>query len=174
MEKKKNVELKRELGLISASSVIIGTMIGSGIFVSPTAVLKYSGSVGLCLIIWAISAIVCFLGELIDDLIVYFFFKKLFLGALAFAELGAVVPRSGSEYAFFTDSFGPLNKFWGPLPAFIYAFLMVLLIRPCSVTIVTLTSAEYLVEFIKHFICFDENYNIILLKRLIAIIEICK
>lgn len=62
-EKNKVVELKRELGLISASSVIIGTMIGSGIFVSPTAVLKYSGSVGLCLIIWGISAIVCFLGN---------------------------------------------------------------------------------------------------------------
>lgn len=57
------VELKRELGLISASSMIVGTMIGSGIFVSPTAVLKYSGSVGLCLIIWGVSAVVCFLGS---------------------------------------------------------------------------------------------------------------
>lgn len=97
-----------------------------------------------------------------------------FLGALAFAELGAVVPRSGSEYAFFTDSFGPLHKFWGPLPAFVYAFIMVLLVRPCSVTIVTLTSAEYLVEFVAYFICFDEDFDIIWLKRLIAIIEVCK
>lgn len=85
-----------------------------------------------------------------------------------------MVPRSGSEYAFFTDSFGQMHKFWGPLPAFMYAFLMVLIVRPCSVTIVILTSAEYLVEFIANFICFDEEFDIMWLKRVIAIIEICK
>lgn len=85
-----------------------------------------------------------------------------------------MVPRSGSEYAFFTDSFGPLHKFWGPLPAFIYAFLSVLLIRPASIAVVILTSAEYLVDFVAHFICFDESFDKIWLKRLIAIIELCK
>lgn len=62
-KQEKVVELRRELGLLSASSLIVGTMIGSGIFVSPTAVLKYSGSVGLCLVIWAVSAVVCFAGN---------------------------------------------------------------------------------------------------------------
>lgn len=61
--KPETVQLKREIGLFSATSFIVSTMIGSGIFISPTAVLKYSGSVGLCLIIWAAAAVVCFLGN---------------------------------------------------------------------------------------------------------------
>lgn len=56
------VELKRQVGLFSASSLIISLMIGSGIFVSPTAVLKYSGSLGLCLIMWAVTGLISLLG----------------------------------------------------------------------------------------------------------------
>lgn len=56
------VKLKRELGLFSAVNLILGVMIGSGIFVSPAAALEHSGSVGLCLIIWTLSGIISLLG----------------------------------------------------------------------------------------------------------------
>lgn len=59
----KDVGLKRNIGLLSAVNIIIGVMIGSGIFISPTAALHYSGSVGMCLIIWALCGIVSLLGE---------------------------------------------------------------------------------------------------------------
>lgn len=59
------MEMKRKIGLFSASNFIIGTIIGSGIFISPYSVLKYSGSVGLCLIIWAVAGVICLLGKLI-------------------------------------------------------------------------------------------------------------
>lgn len=56
------VKLKRELGLFSAINLILGVMIGSGIFVSPAAALLYSGSVGLCLVIWTLSGVISLLG----------------------------------------------------------------------------------------------------------------
>lgn len=83
-----------------------------------------------------------------------------------------MIPRSGGQYAFFTDSFGPLHNFWGPIPAFVYAFTEVLISQPCGIAIVALTSAEYLVEALLYVICIEGDT--IWLKRLIAIMEISK
>ncbi|XP_059476112.1 b(0,+)-type amino acid transporter 1-like [Neocloeon triangulifer] len=119
------VQLRRELGLWSAVSLIVGVMIGSGIFVSPTSALERSGSVGLCLIIWAVCGGISL------------------LGALAFAELGAVVPRSGAEYAYFIEAFGKLHPFWGPLPSFVCAWVYVMVLRPAEVAVIVLTFSQY-------------------------------
>lgn len=86
--------------------------------------------------------------------------------------MGAVVPRSGGEYAFFTEAFGSLHKFWGPLPAFVFSFVYILLLQPCAAAIVTLTSAEYLVESVLSLVCIQANT--LWLKRIIAIAEISK
>lgn len=76
MEKKvpdaEEVGLKRGIGLMGAVNIIIGVMIGSGIFVSPTDALKYSGSMGFCLVVWTVCGVISL------------------LGALCFAELGTV------------------------------------------------------------------------------------
>lgn len=82
-EEKTDVGLKQNIGLLAAVNIIIGVMIGSGIFVSPTAALKYSGSVGLCLVIWAVCGIVSLLGKWLNllnssillnkDLIIFIF-----------------------------------------------------------------------------------------------------
>ncbi|KAI5636768.1 amino acid permease domain-containing protein [Phthorimaea operculella] len=123
-----SVKLKRELGLFSAVNLILGVMIGSGIFVSPSSALKYSGSVGLCLIIWIISGIISL------------------LGALSFAELGTVVAKSGGEYAYIQEAFGKMHKFWGPLPAFSCAWIYVVILRPAEVAIIVMTCAEYSIQ----------------------------
>lgn len=101
------VGLKREMGLMAAINVIIGVMIGSGIFISPQAALQYSGSIGACLLVWVACGVISL------------------LGALCFAELGTVVPRSGAEYAYLIEAFAKTDKFWGPLPSFVCAWVYV-------------------------------------------------
>ncbi|XP_044014885.1 b(0,+)-type amino acid transporter 1-like isoform X2 [Aphidius gifuensis] len=103
-------------------------IIGSGIFVSPTTALKESGSIGSCLIIWAACGFLSF------------------LGALAFAELSTVVPRSGAEYAYLIEAFGPLHKYTGRLPAFICSWICVFLLRPAEVAVIILTFSEYFIQ----------------------------
>ncbi|KAJ8931213.1 hypothetical protein NQ314_015910 [Rhamnusium bicolor] len=74
-------------------------------------------------------------------------------GALSYAELGTLVPRSGSEYAYFMDSFGPLHKFWGNLPSFVYSWIMIVIIRPAEVAVIVLTFSEYLCQPILNIFC---------------------
>lgn len=120
--------MKREMGLLAAINVIIGVMIGSGIFISPQAALQYSGSIGACLVVWVACGIISL------------------LGALCFAELGTIVPRSGAEYAYLIEAFAKTNKFWGPLPSFVCAWVYVVVLRPAEIAVIILTFAEYLIQ----------------------------
>lgn len=101
---------------------------GSGIFISPSGALERSGSVGLCLVVWAVCGLISL------------------LGALAFAELGTVVPKSGGEYSYFLEAYGKLHPFWGPLPAFICSYIYILILRPAEVAVICLTFAEYVLQ----------------------------
>lgn len=56
------VKLQRQLGLFSAVNLILGVMIGSGIFVSPASALEHTGSPALCIIIWTVSGVISLLG----------------------------------------------------------------------------------------------------------------
>lgn len=66
-ETKKNdaVKLQRSMGLFSAVNVILAVMIGSGIFISPSSALMYSGSVGMTLVVWALCGVISLLGKCI-------------------------------------------------------------------------------------------------------------
>ena len=57
-------QLKRELGLFDGAAIIIGIIVGSGIFVSPKGVLLYAGSVGMSMMVWVMSGIMCLIGAL--------------------------------------------------------------------------------------------------------------
>ncbi|XP_072000245.1 b(0,+)-type amino acid transporter 1-like [Engystomops pustulosus] len=114
------IHLKRELGLISAVSMIAGTMIGSGIFMSPQWVLYYMGSPGASLCIWAACGLLAM------------------LGALSYAELGTVIQESGGEYIYILRNVGSL-------PAFLLAYTSVIVVRPAGIAGVSLGFAEYVV-----------------------------
>lgn len=63
------VHLRREIGLLPAGSLIIGTVVGSGIFIAPKGVLMNSGSVGLSLLVWALCGVLSLFGETLEVII---------------------------------------------------------------------------------------------------------
>ncbi|MEE6476906.1 hypothetical protein FKM82_011268 [Ascaphus truei] len=115
-----NIHLKRELGLFSAVSLIAGTMIGSGIFMSPEWVLRNMGSPGSSLLIWAACGLLAM------------------LGALSYAELGTVIKESGGEYIYILRNFGTF-------PAFLLAYTTVIVVGPAGIAAISLSFAEYVV-----------------------------
>ena len=112
------VGLERKLGLFSGISLIVGTMIGSGIFASPRYVMENSGSVGLTLIVWSLCGLLAM------------------FGALSYAELGTMIPLSGAEYAYLLHAFGPL-------PAFLFSWTAVIVLKPSLVAIICLAFGAY-------------------------------
>ncbi|XP_054586143.2 b(0,+)-type amino acid transporter 1 isoform X2 [Nothobranchius furzeri] len=114
------LSLKREVGIIGAMSFIAGTMVGSGIFISPQYVLLSIGSPGASLIIWTCCGLTAM------------------LGGLCYAELGTVIPGSGGEYIY-------MLRTVGKIVAFMFVFSFVIVMRPVSATGVALACAEYVI-----------------------------
>lgn len=138
------IALKPKMTLLNGISVIVGSIIGSGIFVSPSGVLQDTGSVGLGLIVWASCGIFSM------------------IGAYCYAELGCMITKTGADYAYIMESFGPFL-------AFIRLWVECMIVRPCSQAIVALTFAVYILRPF-YLTCSAPDESV----RLLAATVICK
>ncbi len=104
--------LSRDLGRQPRDCLVVGTLIGSGIFLVPAEMMQAVGSAGLVYLAWIVGGVLSF------------------AGALTYAELGAMKPQAGGEYIYIRDAYGPL-------PGFLYAWTTFAISKPASVATIT-------------------------------------
>src|SRR6201999_899611 len=103
--------LSRDLGVSHAGAIVVGTIIGSGIFLVPSEMMQAVGSARLVYLVWLVG------GPL-----------SLF-GALTYAERGAMKPQAGGEFVYVRDAYGPMA-------AFLYSWTWFLIAKPASIATV--------------------------------------
>jgi APA family basic amino acid/polyamine antiporter len=118
-------ELPRQLNLLDATSIVIGTTIGVGIFIVPASIARALPSPSLILATWVITGIISF------------------FGALAYAELGAMMPDSGGQYVYLREAYGPFT-------AFVCGWVAFLIIQSGSIAAVSVGFGIYLSYLLPH------------------------
>jgi basic amino acid/polyamine antiporter, APA family len=112
------VTYRRTLGLFSGTMAVVGGIIGSGIFISPSIVAQRVGTPSLTLGVWALGGVIAL------------------IGAFCFGELGQRRPRAGGSYVYIREALGPL-------PAFLYAWALLLVMATGAIAAVGVTFANY-------------------------------
>ncbi len=116
--------LKRALGIRDLVLLVIGCVVGSGIFLVPGAVLRESGgSVGVALLVWLVGGLLSL------------------LGALTYGELGAMHPEAGGLYVYIRDAFGRL-------PAFLYGWTLFFVLSTGALAALAVAFSSYLGELV--------------------------
>jgi APA family basic amino acid/polyamine antiporter len=118
MVSEKRLELVRGLGAWASGAIVVGTMIGTGIFLKPAEMAREGCFVSVVFAAWIVGAIL-----------------SLF-GALSFAELGAAIPEAGGEYAYLRRAFGPV---WG----FLFGWMHSIVGRPSSMSSIAAGLARF-------------------------------
>ena len=112
------ISYRRTLGLFSGTMTVVGGIIGSGIFINPSIVAQRVGTASLSLGVWALGGLVAL------------------AGAFCFAELGQRRPQAGGGYVYLREAFGPL-------PAFLYAWALLLVVATGAIAAVAVTFSQY-------------------------------
>src|SRR5512138_3724604 len=113
-----DTEFKRGLGLYASTMVVVGSMIGSGIFLVSAEMGRQTGSPGLLLTAWVITGVLTV------------------AAALSYGELAAMMPRAGGQYVYLREAFGPL-------PGFLYGWTLFTVIQTGTIAAVAVGFARY-------------------------------
>jgi APA family basic amino acid/polyamine antiporter len=119
-------ELRRELGLWAALAIVVGTVIGSGIFRVPQTMILSVGSVRLVFLAWIVGGVMSL------------------AGALTYAELASAMPGAGGEYVYLSEAYGP---FWG----FLYSWTQMSVAKSGSIASFATAFFEYTAYFVPQF-----------------------
>jgi APA family basic amino acid/polyamine antiporter len=114
---------KRELGLRSSTMIVMGSMIGSGIFIVSADIARTVGSPGMLLLVWAITGILTL------------------IAALSYGELAAMMPEAGGQYVY-------LREAYNPLIGFLYGWTLFLVIQTGTIAAVAVAFAKFTAIFI--------------------------
>ena len=110
--------LKRSLGLFDSTMIVVGSMIGSGIFIVSADIARLVGSAGWLLVVWLIAGVVTL------------------AAALSYGELASMMPRAGGQYVY-------LREAYGPLVGFLYGWTLFLVIQTGTIAAVAVAFAKY-------------------------------
>jgi basic amino acid/polyamine antiporter, APA family len=117
-EKDRDAKLERGLGLVDATTIVVGSMIGSGIFIVSAESSRLVGAPGWLLAAWALAGLLTI------------------LGALSCAELAAMMPKAGGQYVFLREAYGPA---WG----FLFGWSLLLVIQTGTIAAVAVAFANF-------------------------------
>ena len=115
-------KLKRQLGLFDSTMMVIGIVIGSGIFMTTGLMAEALPSASFILIVWALGGVV------------------MLAGALTYAELGAAMPKAGGQYVY-------LREAYGPLPAFLFGWVAFIAYLTGTNAAIAVAIAEHMGSF---------------------------
>lgn len=111
-------EFKKDLGLVDSSMIVIGSMIGSGIFIVSADIARTVGSPGYLLLVWAVTGIITL------------------IAALSYGELSGMMPRAGGQYVYLREAFGHLT-------GFLYGWTLFLVIQTGTIAAVAMAFAKF-------------------------------
>jgi APA family basic amino acid/polyamine antiporter len=122
----KTHELRRDLGLTAALAIVIGTVIGSGIFRVPQTMINSVGTIPMVFLVWVVGGALSL------------------AGALTYAELAAAMPGAGGEYVYLTEA-------WGPVWGFLYSWTQMWIGKSGSIATLATAFFEYTAHFVPEF-----------------------
>src|SRR5689334_19292639 len=111
-------DLVKGLGLLDATTLVMGSMIGSGIFIVSADIARQTGSPGLLIVTWVVTAALTL------------------IAALSYGELAAAMPHAGGQYVYLREAFGPLT-------GFLYGWTLFLVIQTGTIAAVAVAFARY-------------------------------
>ncbi|MBI3125529.1 MAG: amino acid permease [Ignavibacteriales bacterium] len=114
----KSTGFKRELGLLDSTMIVVGSMIGSGIFIVSADIARTVGSSGLLLLVWLITGVITL------------------IGALSYGELASLMPFAGGQYVYIREAYNPLV-------GFLYGWTLFLVIQTGTIAAVAVAFAKY-------------------------------